>query len=65
LPVARQGGKYPGMTETLKIALAQINPTVGDLTGNADLIRKARTEAADEGADLVVATELSISGYPP
>ena len=53
------------MSDRLNIALAQINPTVGDLTGNADLIRKARTEAADEGADLVVATELSISGYPP
>jgi len=53
------------MTDHLNIALAQINPTVGDLKGNTELIRKARSEAADQGADLVVATELSISGYPP
>jgi NAD+ synthase len=53
------------MSDRLNIALAQINPTVGDLTGNAELIREARSEAADQGADLVVATELSISGYPP
>jgi NAD+ synthase len=53
------------MSDRLNIALAQINPTVGDLKGNAELIRKARAEAANEGADLVVATELSISGYPP
>jgi NAD+ synthase len=53
------------MSDYLNIALAQINPTVGDLTGNAELIRKARAEAAGQGADLVVATELSISGYPP
>jgi NAD+ synthase len=53
------------MSDRLNIALAQINPTVGDLTGNAELIRKARAEAAGQGADLVVATELSISGYPP
>ncbi len=53
------------MTDRLKIALAQINPTVGDLKGNAELIRKARAEAAGQGADLAVATELSISGYPP
>ncbi len=51
------------MTDRLEIALAQINPTVGDLYGNAALIRRARAEAA--GADLVVFTELSISGYPP
>jgi NAD+ synthase len=53
------------MSDRLKIALAQINPTVGDLAGNAELIRKARAEAAGQGADLAVATELSISGYPP
>jgi NAD+ synthase len=53
------------MSDRLNIALAQINPTVGDLTGNGELIRKVRAEAAGQGADLVVATELSISGYPP
>ncbi len=49
----------------LKVALAQINPTVGDLPGNAALARKARGEAAALGADLVVFPELFITGYPP
>ncbi|MGB0084142.1 MAG: nitrilase-related carbon-nitrogen hydrolase, partial [Rhodomicrobiaceae bacterium] len=49
----------------LKIALAQLNPTVGDLKGNADLARKARAEAVGQGADLVVFSELFIAGYPP
>ena len=44
------------MTDRLSIALAQINPTVGDLAGNAALIRKVRAEAAAQGADLVVTT---------
>ena len=51
------------MTDQLSIALAQINPTVGDVAGNADRIRHARAEAA--GADLVVFPELVLSGYPP
>jgi len=53
------------MSDRLAIALAQINPTVGDLDGNLARLRAARTEAAALGADLVVATELCISGYPP
>ena len=53
------------MTESLAIALAQINPVVGDIDGNADLVRAARREAADGGADLVVYGELVASGYPP
>jgi NAD+ synthase len=53
------------ITDTLKIALAQLNPTVGDLAGNADKLRKARARAAAEGADLVVPPELFITGYPP
>src|SRR5215471_13140129 len=50
---------------SLKIALAQLNPVVGDLAGNAAKLRKARAEAAAEGADLVVYPELFITGYPP
>ncbi|MFN8983306.1 MAG: NAD+ synthase [Alphaproteobacteria bacterium] len=53
------------MAETLKIALAQLNPHEGALTANAALIRKARAEAAKHGADLVVTPEFSIAGYPP
>ena len=53
------------MAETLKIALAQLNPHEGALTANAALIRKARAEAARLGADLVVTPEFSIAGYPP
>ncbi len=53
------------MTETLIIALAQLNPTVGDVDGNAERLLAARDEAAAGGADLVVYTELVLIGYPP
>ncbi|MBT6219467.1 MAG: NAD+ synthase [Rhodospirillaceae bacterium] len=53
------------MTESLNIALAQINPRVGDVDGNIDLIRKARAKAAADGCDLIVTGELVVSGYPP
>jgi NAD+ synthase len=53
------------MTDNLTIALAQLNPVVGDLDGNVARLRDARLEAAREHADLMVATELVISGYPP
>ena len=49
----------------LTIACAQLNPRVGDVSGNAALVRKARTDAADRGADLVVFSELMLVGYPP
>jgi NAD+ synthase len=50
---------------TLKIALAQLNPIVGDVTGNEEKARAARAEAARLGADLVMLTELFLSGYSP
>src|SRR5262252_7394297 len=50
---------------SLKIALAQLNPVVGDLAGNSAKLRKARAEAAGARADLVVYPELFITGYPP
>jgi NAD+ synthase len=53
------------MADTLHLALAQINTTVGDIAGNLERIRAARAEAARQGADLVVFPELTISGYPP
>jgi len=49
----------------LKAALAQINPTVGDLEGNARLVAAAARRAHAQGARLVVAPELALSGYPP
>jgi NAD+ synthase len=51
--------------DTLRIALAQINPHMGALRANADRIRRARAEGARLGADLVVTPEFSIAGYPP
>ncbi len=49
----------------MKIALAQINPTVGDLNGNVDRILRYARRAHRQGADLVVFPELSVTGYPP
>ncbi len=53
------------MTDTLKICLAQLNPIVGHVEGNIARAREARADAAKQGADLVVFTELYITGYPP
>ena len=50
------------MSESLVIALAQTDPTVGDVDGNAELVRAARRES---GAHLAVFSELVLSGYPP
>ncbi len=49
----------------MRIALAQINPTVGDVAGNADLICKKIHQARHAGARLVVFPELALVGYPP
>ncbi|MEM1446966.1 MAG: NAD+ synthase [Planctomycetota bacterium] len=49
----------------MKIALAQINPTVGDIAGNARLIARDIRVARERGAELVVFPELAIIGYPP
>ncbi len=51
--------------DRLAIAIAQLNPTVGDIAGNAEKVRRARVQAARDGADLVVYPELFIAGYPP
>jgi NAD+ synthase len=49
----------------LAIAIAQLDPTVGDIAHNVRKLREAHAEAARQGADLVVATELGVSGYQP
>jgi NAD+ synthase len=53
------------MTDSLKIALAQLNPKVGDIAGNLAKVRAARAEAAEQGAELMVCSELVLSGYFP
>ncbi len=53
------------MGRVLRLAVAQINPTVGDLAGNVALIKKWLGKAERAGADLAVFPELAIPGYPP
>ncbi|GLI25357.1 NAD+ synthase [Xanthobacter flavus] len=50
--------------DTLLIAIAQLNPTVGDVSGNLAIARRTRQTAGEAGADLVVFPELFIAGYP-
>lgn len=52
-------------SDILRIAVAQLNPTVGDVAGNLAKAREARADAARQGADLVLFTELFLAGYPP
>ena len=53
------------MADRLRVALAQLNPKVGDVDGNLAKVRAARAEAAKQGADLVVCSELVLAGYFP
>jgi len=58
--------KKPGATgDSLRLALAQINPCVGDLEGNAAKIVDYVGRGREAGADIVVCPELAITGYPP
>ena len=57
----RENGEVP----TLRLALAQVNCTVGDLAGNADGVLERARQAAAAGADLVAFPELALTGYPP
>jgi NAD+ synthase len=50
--------------DSFKLALAQLNPVVGDLEGNLKKARQARAQAAASGADLIAFTELYLTGYP-
>ncbi|MEG5159129.1 NAD+ synthase [Microcoleus sp. AT3-A2] len=49
----------------MKIAIAQLNPTIGDICGNSNLILEAAKKAEVEGANLLLTPELSLIGYPP
>ena len=53
------------MTDTLKVGLAQLNPKVGDVAGNLAKVRAARAQAARQGADLVLFSEMVVAGYFP
>ena len=53
------------MQPVLKVALAQLNATVGDLTGNASRVADMARQAYAQGAQVVVAPELMLCGYPP
>jgi NAD+ synthase (glutamine-hydrolysing) len=54
-----------GVEKRIRIALAQINCTVGDLPGNCAKIKEYTEKARDRGADIVCFPELAITGYPP
>jgi len=53
------------IADRLAIAVAQLNPIVGDVTGNLQRARAARAQVSREGADVVAFSELFIAGYPP
>lgn len=53
------------MPEQLSLAVAQLNPVVGDIAGNIAKLRDARRRAAEQGAHLLMTSELYISAYPP
>ncbi len=51
------------MADRFRLSLAQLNPTVGDLRGNAALARAAWSQAKDAGADMVAFPEMFLTGY--
>ena len=59
----KSGARYA--CATMKLAMAQVNPTVGDLPGNRRLVEQAAEKARAEGADIVVLPEMVLTGYPP
>jgi hypothetical protein len=62
---SRKAPKPAAMPDTLKITLAQLNQSVGDLAGNAAGMLAARDRAKEAGADLIAFPELQLVGYPP
>ncbi len=62
---AERAGSGPVAAPSLRVAICQVNPTVGDLDGNVDLVLDALARAGAAGADVAVLPELVITGYPP
>ena len=60
-----RAGSGPVAAPSLRVAVCQLNPTVGDLDGNVDLVLDALARAGAAGADVAVLPELVITGYPP
>src|SRR6185312_2072559 len=58
------GPEEPPPSQTMRVALAQIDPTVGDIDGNSAKVAEWIGRAREEGADLVIFPELCIPGYP-
>lgn len=63
-PLQPNGSGYCARVPQLKLALAQVNPTVGDLPGNAAIVREWSRKADEAGAHLVAFPELVLNGYP-
>ena len=63
--IGGDGEEQPFEGVLVKIAVGQVNPTVGDLSGNRERIARAIAEAGCQGVDLVVFPELALLGYPP
>jgi NAD+ synthase (glutamine-hydrolysing) len=59
------GRRPPAIIATMKVFLGQINPTVGALSSNAELIRRAYDDGVRAGAEVVMVPELAVTGYPP
>ena len=61
------GGGLPGgpAPDSLRVAVCQVNPTVGDLSGNVKLAKAALARAEAAGADVAVLPEMTVTGYPP
>ncbi|AHY47691.1 nadE: NAD+ synthetase [Rubrobacter radiotolerans] len=64
-PLARRGHRRRGIIWRMRVALAQVNTTVGDIWGNVEKLSEALGRAVESGADLVAFPELALTGYPP
>src|SRR5437763_16532728 len=60
-----RGHNELGMSGVVRVGLAQVNPIVGDLQGNARMIGDRIAQARDKGVDIVCFPELVLTGYPP